>query len=417
MTVHYRDDLVTLHHGDCVDVLRTLPDQSVHAVVTDPPYEIGFNGKSWDSTGIAFSTEMWQEVLRVLKPGGWLLAFGGTRTWHRLACAVEDAGFVLRNQIAWIYRTSMPHGMDMGKIMEAYSRGLPASSGGIRQATKQDGGTLKLGEVGKKWEDTHTDLKPAFEPIIMAQKAVDGSWAKNAEQHGCGPLNIGPLRIEGGGSTLVRDRSARSAFTKGRGDGASTLEELKELAARGAKMPNGRDAKRDLDRLMEYSRTSPQRGREDGRRFPMNVLVDEGLGFDSTLWSCFKANSRAPRGEPPQVGNFRHHTVKPLALMRWLITLVSPPGAVVLDPFAGSGTTLEAAMQRGVKSIGIEKEDIHLPLIMQRIERQHAAGDPILPPGDPRDFKEKPKKKANKPEPGDTPESDTLPLFEEKENS
>ncbi|WP_130841628.1 DNA-methyltransferase [Corynebacterium neomassiliense] len=406
MTIHYEDDLVTLHHGDCVDALRTLPDCSVTAVVTDPPYEIGFSYKDWDSTGIAFSTEMWAECLRVLKPGGWCLAFGGTRTWHRLACAVEDSGFILRDQIAWIYRTGMPKGMDMGKIMEAYSRGLPASSGGIRQATKQDGGTLVLGEVGKRWEDTHTALKPAFEPIIMAQKPVDRSWAQNADRHGCGPLMIAPLRIKGTGSSIYRPRTMKAVFSKLVGDGACTIEELEDIAMSGAPMPNGRDSKKELQRLQEYLASSPTRGREDGRRFPMNVLVDDSLGLDGTQWSAFRYVAKPAASEQPRVGNLRHHTVKPLALMRWLITLVSPPGAVVLDPFAGSGTTLEAAMQRGVKSIGIEKEDVHLPLIMQRIERQHAAGDPILPPGDPRDFKAK-----KKTEPEQATDADTLPLF------
>lgn len=401
-TPYYQDDLVTLHHGDCVDVLRTLPDESVHAVVTDPPYELGYAGKAWDSTGIAFSVEMWQEVLRVLKPGGWLLAFGGTRTWHRLACAVEDAGFILRDQIAWLHREGMPYATDAAKVLEAHHRGYVAASGGVQKATQEDGGTLKLGDEAQKWDGWMTALKPLNEPILMAQRPLDRTIANNVDQHGCGPLNIGDLRI-------VNDAKIVRCFGGGQRmwDGCPSLDDLKERALAGQKTPQGSDAQAVLERI-----TGPfgTKERVYTSRWPPNVLNDGSFGLDPKFWPFFECK-KAQKRERPRVGNFMHHTVKPLALMRWLITLVSPPGAIILDPFAGSGTTLEAAMQRGVKSIGIEKEEVHLPLIMQRIDRQHAAGDPILPPGDPRDFKEpKPKKTDSAPE-RTAPESDTLPLF------
>lgn len=142
MTPHYQDDLVTLYAGDCLDVLRELPDGSVDAVVTDPPYELGFMGKGWDASGIAYNVDLWRDVLRVLKPGGHLLAFGGTRTWHRLACAIEDAGFEIRDSIAWMYGSGFPKSLDVSKAIDKRGgavAGFEAFRDAVRAAMQRNG--------------------------------------------------------------------------------------------------------------------------------------------------------------------------------------------------------------------------------------------------------------------------------------
>jgi DNA modification methylase len=170
---------VTLHHGDCLDVLRTLPDASVDAVVTDPPYELSFMGRGWDATGIAYNVGLWRDCLRVLKPGGHLLAFGGTRTWHRLACAIEDAGFEVRDSIAWVYASGFPKSLDVSKAIdkaagaERETKSVPsaasayaANAGNLRPWMQNDGtvqvaGDTPATDAARQWQGWGTALKPA----------------------------------------------------------------------------------------------------------------------------------------------------------------------------------------------------------------------------------------------------------------
>lgn len=220
----YDEGPVSLYRGDCREVMATLPDASVDSIVTDPPYELGFMGKGWDSSGIAFDPEVWAQAFRVLKPGGYALVFGGTRTWHRVAVAVEDAGFEIRDSFAWMYGSGFPKSMDVAKAITGLESGHGSNSGAIRRATmgdayepsgrlgnrdgagRRDTGlndhVLELSENAKKWEGWGTAVKPAFEPIVVARKPLGGTVAANVLAHGTGALNIDASRI---GSELDED--------------------------------------------------------------------------------------------------------------------------------------------------------------------------------------------------------------------
>jgi len=201
-------------HGNNLDILPTLADNSIDSIVTDPPYELGFMGKKWDSSGIAYSVELWQQCLRVLKPGGHLLSFGGTRTYHRVAVAIEDAGFELRDSIAWLYGSGFPKSLDVSKAID---KAAGAEREVIGNYIAPDGGRRTGGNtfsVGKEpdgrpeglltapstpeaqqWQGWGTALKPAFEPVIVARKPIEGTVANNVLKWGTGGLNIDGSRI------------------------------------------------------------------------------------------------------------------------------------------------------------------------------------------------------------------------------
>ncbi len=207
----------TLYLGKCEHVLPTLPENSVDSIVTDPPYELGFMGKGWDSTGIANDPQMWAECLRVLKPGGHLLAFSGSRTYHRMVCAIEDAGFQIRDQIMWIYGSGFPKSlnvakaidsgsgrpedirrMEMGDEYEPSGRGRTNSDHGAASAIGESSGDWSpFSEGAKKWNGWGTALKPAHEPICVARKPLIGTVAENVLAHGTGAMNIDGCRIDG----------------------------------------------------------------------------------------------------------------------------------------------------------------------------------------------------------------------------
>ncbi|RLP70887.1 site-specific DNA-methyltransferase [Mycetocola reblochoni] len=374
------DRQLTLHAGDCRTVMAGMPDASVDAIVTDPPYELGFMGKGWDSSGIAYDPEVWAQALRVLKPGGHLLAFGATRTWHRLAVAVEDAGFEIRESIAWMYGSGFPKSMDVAKAIDkaagirrgragAVVSGNGAMSGGNYERTEK--GAPATAEA-EKWAGWGTALKPAFEPVVVARKPSDGTVAANVLAHGTGALNIDASRI-------------------GRGDGDRTEYGRDKLL----------DYAHERVAMGVINQTTPYAPHDAGR-FPSNVILDEsqaaeldkqtgvttsrkgkprsgksGDGWGMTATgaeyddiggaSRFFYVAKAGADERPVVDGVAHATVKPLALMRYLVRLITPPGGTVLDPFAGSGTTLEAALIEGFNAVGIELEADHLPLIRKRL--------------------------------------------------
>jgi site-specific DNA-methyltransferase (adenine-specific) len=235
----------TLHIGNNLDILPTLPDNSVDSIVTDPPYELGFMGKKWDNSGIAYSVELWTQCLRVLKPGGHLLSFGGTRTWHRVAVAIEDAGFEVRDSIAWMYGSGFPKSLDVSKAIdkaagaerevltetvedlfgereerkEKPASGIGDNGSAFRGHAK---GAMQLEDTGaateeaKQWEGWGTALKPAFEPIVVARKPLIGTVAENVLTHGTGALNIDGSRI---GTTDNLNGGAYAAEGKERNDG------------------------------------------------------------------------------------------------------------------------------------------------------------------------------------------------------
>ena len=427
----------TIHHGDCIQAMNAMPPESVDAIVTDPPYGLGFMGKKWD--GLPPSLEWAEACYRVLKPGGHIAAFGGTRTWHRLAVAIEDAGFEMRDSLAWLYGSGFPKSHDVGKAIDKLAGaerevvgskiGLPgyhlsgkgeagpAYGSGLQQVTSEQRSaaaalTAPATPEAAQWDGWGTALKPAFEPIVLARKPLaEKTVARNVLAHGTGAINVDACRITTAqGDDLFRQRKAgpgafglinddgwipplehttppesgrwpanvlldhhaaawvdeQSGDIKGRVGmkqngvgsfhlgGFSTLAELEASAAIGGTCPNGRDARTTLTRY----RTN-------------KAQADETAGTeDQGGASRFFYTAKAPKSERPNVDGVQHPTVKPLAIMRWLIRLVTPPGGTVLDPFAGSGTTIEAALIEGFNPVGIEMETDYLPLIQHRIDRQ-----------------------------------------------
>jgi hypothetical protein len=198
---------MTVLHGDCREAMLTMPDNSVDAIITDPPYELGFMGKSWDSTGVAYDITVWQECLRVLKPGGHLLAFGGSRTYHRLACAIEDAGFQIRDQIMWVYGSGFPKSLNISKAIdkaagaerEVVGKDKAGTGLGLMDKSSTIGGefdiTAPATAEAKQWEGWGTALKPAHEPIVMARKPLEGTVAQTVLTHGTGGINIDGCRV------------------------------------------------------------------------------------------------------------------------------------------------------------------------------------------------------------------------------
>lgn len=199
----------TIHLGDCRQIIATLDDNSIHSIVTDPPYELGFMGKKWDNSGIAYDVQLWTECLRVLKPGGHLLAFGGTRTYHRMACAIEDAGFEIRDSIHWLYGSGFPKSHDVSKAIDkaagaerevvssVYRGDRAGTSAGImgKPVPRIDTVTAPATDAAKQWAGWGTALKPAHEPIVVARKPLIETVAANVQQHGTGALNIDGARV------------------------------------------------------------------------------------------------------------------------------------------------------------------------------------------------------------------------------
>jgi DNA modification methylase len=425
--------------GDCREEMTALADNSVDAVVTDPPYDLtagkkggtgpatvnpnspagrsmigtgnggGFMGKDWDATGVAFDVKTWAECLRVLKPGGHLLAFGGTRTYHRMAVAIEDAGFEIRDSIHWIYGSGFPKSLDISKAIdkaagaereivgskldlpgyrlnghdggEAFGHGLSSSTPQTRLASSQI--TAPATDDARTWAGWGTALKPAHEPIVMARKPLIGTVAANVLAHGTGGLNIGECRVEyEAGGSLASNPSLRTHINGGNGGNIIAHEPDRRVV-----IPNatGRWPANVIFDEAAGAELDAQTGirppggnvKDAGPRNNDVYGVDERPRGDWTAYadapsgaSRFFYCSKAPTKERP-VGpdGTKHPTVKPLALMRYLVRLVTPPGGTVLDLFAGSGATVEAAILEGFDVIGIEMDAEYLPLIAQRVRR------------------------------------------------
>jgi site-specific DNA-methyltransferase (adenine-specific) len=422
--------------GNNLDVLPTLPDNSVDSIVTDPPYELGFMGKKWDSSGIAYSLELWQQCLRVLKPGGHLLSFGGTRTYHRVAVAIEDAGFELRDSIAWLYGSGFPKSLDVSKAIDKAAGAerevigkhpAPAGKSAVMTGQRSDTAagfwatgndvdlTAPSTSEAQQWQGWGTALKPAFEPVIVARKPIEGTVASNVLKWGTGGLNIDGSRIKGideanakrlgkvysedvtstfgqvkasqvGGNLegrwpaniildpytaeLLDEQSGQTASKSGGMSGRETAAvygKHKSTPRTGHDDKGGasrffyvakaskRDRNEGLDDL-EAKTASEMTGRKEGSA---GLVMKHEDGSD-------KANAYAgTTGAARQ--NF-HPTVKPTSLMEYLVKLVTPPGGVVLDPFTGSGSTGKAAILQGFDFIGIELTEDYLPIIQGRLK-------------------------------------------------
>jgi len=536
LTVHYRGEGVELHHGDCLNILPSLPDNSIDAVITDPPYGLEFMGKQWDSfkpaaaqfrtstdastsydtksngkfarggrpdayiAGPAFQSwcQQWAtECLRVLKPGGHLLAFGGTRTWHRLTVAIEDAGFEIRDSIAWLYGSGFPKSLDVSKAIDKAAGAQREVIGkhSAPAANKPGGASLMMSVVGmpesaditapasdaaKQWQGWGTALKPAHEPIIVARKPLQGTVAANVLAHGTGALNIDGCRVEGKPRTThthgnqIGNRSGvwshafgaegvQYAGAAGRWPTNVVLDETQatELMSRffptfkyepkaptterpsyyqqscecenacpitprekataatmspecsstskygnATTVPCPTDTKSTTETKTSStteSKTSPHSPQPSTNDFIQDAnsarasgsnLVDSATNLNlsttktgttaakaghytdaadhatSQKWS--QRSVCANCGAPAQLE--AHATVKPVDLIRWLIRLVTPPGGTVLDPFAGTGTTAEAAIKEHKQAVLIEREDTYLPLIVARLSKPMEIG-------------------------------------------
>jgi site-specific DNA-methyltransferase (adenine-specific) len=339
----------TLHHGDNREVLRTMPDNSVDSIVTDPPYELGFMGKRWDSTGIAYDQSLWAECLRVLKPGGHLIAFGGTRTYHRMTCAIEDAGFEIRDCIQWNYASGFP----------------------------------KSHNLDGDWHGFGTALKPANEPAVLARKPLSGTVADNVLTWGCGALNIDGCRVPSDdGFEKAWDKPVRTNIANGGGafgTGESSKRGTKAIDISANKPVGGRwpanvifdeEAAQMLDaqsghgasRFFYVAKASKAEREAGLDGMEVQIAQSTGMSGDS-----MPLRQNGTERKTPMRAN-HHPTVKPITLMRYLVRLVTPRDGVVLDPFMGSGSTGCAAMLEGVRFIGIELSAEYLEIARRRIE-------------------------------------------------
>lgn len=464
-------------HGDSLDVMRSMPADSVDAVVTDPPYGLEFMGKEWDApyrqsgsewaqkraTGTdwkgrererpgrlymrsrhetcrtcgrqkhqhrddcmtpdfvwvthepvqmrafqAWCEEWAREALRVLKPGGHLVAFGGTRTYHRLTCGLEDAGFEIRDCLSWLYGSGFPKSLDVSKAIDKAARGVPqggadpTSPNHGRYRTQATEGKRGAADAGRgygagpgrfmasegqpddrvastpeaaRWDGWGTALKPAWEPAVLARKPLAGTVARNVLEHGTGALNIDGCRIGTSGGTTSVGQPNR--LNRVYGEGMGGLPAVNLGAGRWpANVALDDEAAAMLDAEVTGLHVSGNRGgtRRTHRGFtpgesdgaPRDTAMPPGYQDPHTGPSRFFYTAKASKKERGE-GN-THPTVKPLALMRWIVRLVTPPGGLVLDPFAGSGTTGVACRDEGFPCILIEREQEYVDIIRRRLD-------------------------------------------------
>jgi site-specific DNA-methyltransferase (adenine-specific) len=395
--------------------MPTLAAGSVDSIVSDPPYGLSFMGKGWDH-GVP-GQSFWAEALRVAKPGAHLLAFGGTRTYHRLACAIEDAGWEIRDCVMWVYGSGFPKSMDVSKAIDK-------AAGAEREVVGQrttgvgtgNGSTPLMGDgnrditapataAARQWAGWGTALKPAWEPIIVARKPLDGTVAANVLKYGTGAINVDGCRVGTDGGCKGAGRGPQGAVhgdglngafapaVLGLGrwpanlihDGSDEVVGLFPETTSNVRKPSGKDD-RGIPGFVMRRVDSDERGHCDSgsaARFfycakASKADRDEGLeGFalrsasecceDREPGSAGLDNPRAGAGRTSGARNI-HPTVKPTSLMRYLCRLVTPPGGVVLDPFTGSGSTGKGAMLEGFRFIGIEREAEYLEIARARID-------------------------------------------------
>lgn len=422
--LEFLDGKVSLYCGDNRIALKDIPDNSISSCVTDPPYALvsivkrfgganakpandndvysrasrGFMGKQWDTGETAFATDFWAEVYRVLKPGGHVAAFSGTRTYHRMACAIEDAGFEIRDQLAWCYGSGFPKSHDVSKAIDKaagakrekvrdYNPRNPKATGGGKDGTEgatrpwieaamergyhEKDGNEPATDAAREWQGWGTALKPSWEPICLGRKPLIGTVAENVLEHGTGAINVDGCRID------AEPRTQPSSGTYEGLTGSSTFA----------------------------IRARPQRP-EDKGRWPANIVHDGSdevvvafpsesggaktakLGSGSGgIWSestgkpagaTYADSGSAARffytakaDKQDRMGS-KHPTVKPVDLMQWLCRLITPPGGTVLDPFAGSGSTGEAAWREGFACVLVEREEEYQADIAARLKLANA---------------------------------------------
>lgn len=440
--------MTDLYCGDCLEVMRDMPDNSVDAVVTDPPYGLAFMGKRWDYDVPA--VEVWAECLRLLKPGGHLLAFAGTRTQHRMACRIEDAGFEIRDMIAWVYGSGFPKSLDISKAIDkaagaerevvgrttvagmfkqAYQvkQGYRPNNGNNGYAGERDGApiTAPATSAACEWQGWGTALKPALEPITLARKPLIGTVAANVLEYGTGGLNIDACRVEPTGELLGGGGETAATFANKEGWSRPWMKNAKHAKSHAAKVRENVNKATMLGRwpanlihdgseeatagFPETKTGGPGITKQNNNGHTMSGPAShadrETIGYNDSgsaarFFYCAKA-SKAEReaglngfeirqtigggglnntdddvcgkyGSIKAQSTNYHPTVKPVALMRYLCRLVTPPGGIVLDPFMGSGTTGIAAKAEALQFIGIELDPEYFAIAEARINATQA---------------------------------------------
>ncbi len=366
----------TLYRGDCLDVLASMQPESVDAIVCDPPYGLGFMGKRWDA--LPPGVDWARLCLRVLKPGGHLVAFGGTRTVHRLATAIEDGGFEIRDMVSWLYWSGFPKSknvalsIDKGEGHPNRGRAIPTASTYQASDTEQAhkltsnpvGPYEPRSEAAKKWNGYGTALKPAQEPAVLARKPLAGTVAGNVLEHGTGALNIDGCRLSFGNPAWPGPNES----TDGQWD--------RQWSQSNAPMAEKWDAK--------TSRLGGPVGQAHLGRWPANIYAHPKASRSEREAGCErlklvrrtdgrKTDHHVPNLRTTERSN-HHPTVKPIGVMRWLCKLTGgQPGSVILDPFMGSGTTGCAAVLEGFDFIGIEREPEYMQICEARIRHHMGA--------------------------------------------
>lgn len=411
--------VVQTDHLDSYAYLKSMEDNSVDAVVCDPPYELAFMGRRWDGSGIAFSVDFWREVLRVLKPGGHLLAFGGTRTYHRMTCAIEDAGFEIRDSVSvhWCYGSGFPKSLDASKaIDDAMGNERPDRTTSTNPCevfsptVRPENRGTPIAAAAAMYEGFGTALKPAHEPVIVARKPLEGTVAANILKHGTGAINVDACRVEcndllqaprsdpanrtGVVGIAMQAKSDKSRNVDAQAESIARTMDLgrwptnlllchdprctdtcvegcavEEMGRHNARNDTGTAARffptfryhsTDFFYCAKASRAEREAGCEhlpSKSRGEITDREDDAPGCDN------------PRSGKRASGAIRNHhpTVKPIELMKWLVRLVTPPGGLVLDPFAGSGSTGCAAVAQGFRFLGLELLPEHVAIANARI--------------------------------------------------
>lgn len=408
--------------GNNLEILARMPDASVHAVVTDPPYGLGFmlskkHGKNlWDAA--LPDPRTWSECLRVLRPGGHLVAFGAPRLVHRLTCQIEDAGFEIRDQLLWVFGSGFPKSLDVSKAIDKDAGVWRGRAGAVTTPEQLSKGTeyerTDKGEPSTpdaaRWSGWGTALKPAYEPIVLARKPLDGTVAQTVQRWGTGAINVDGCRVEAPDGVPSFVQKGQTGETYGAGlHGSARTGEQSTAGRWPANLILDEAAGALLDQQSGTRRSAgdypsdAERGSDNATNFggrPGKPYADSGGA--SRFFYCPKASrsereagledlpprtvdpSRAegtPGRESPRAGAGRsgegrrnhHATVKPVELMRWLVRLVCPPGGIVLEPFAGSGTTLVACAIEGVDAVGMEIDAEYVAIARARIAHARTA--------------------------------------------
>ena len=412
-------------NADCIEHMNTMPPESVDSIVTDPPYHLtskngqskGFMGKEWDGGDIAFRTEVWEAALRVAKPGAYLLAFGGTRTFHRMAVAIEDAGWEIRDTVMYVYGTGFPKSHNVSKAIDKEAgaerevversknrnnvfthngNGLPQNISDYETTI-----TASATEAAKQWDGWGTALKPAWEPIIVARKPLDGTVAANVLTHGTGAMNIDGCRVETndsfGGGTKGTSGFAAGYEHDGWVAGSNKGRWPANLIHDGSDEVAGLFPVNKPHKMVRNRTLGARPFNNDGKatEYETTETIEDSGGSAARFFYCAKANKSDrnegleefdlkreahrvsddgvggdnPRNRTNKLKLNHHPTVKPTALMRYLCKLVTRLGGVVLDPFCGSGSTGKAAILEGFKFIGIEKEFEYCEIANARISK------------------------------------------------